>query len=116
MKWLTLKELVVKDFAVTVLGVLYTVIKVIDKITKEETKDIRFYKVKTKNHHVRLLVDNPLGDPCILIKPRGLFKEWGIMEKKDVPNCLVENIFDESCSKEKRRRLISKMMGLKAFW
>lgn len=116
MNWLVLKELVVKDFAVTAMGVLYTVIKIIDKITKEKTEEIGFYKVKTKRHHVRLLIDNTFDDPCILVKPRGFFKEWSIMDKKDVPKCLVEDIFEESCSKEKRKRLVNKMMGLKAFW
>lgn len=116
MNWLSLKELVIRDFAVTAMGVLYAVIKVIDKVTKEKTEDVRFYKLKTKNHHVRLIVDNSFDDPCILVKPKGFFKEWTLMEKKDVPSCLVEDIFNDSCSKEKRKRLINKMMGLKAFW
>lgn len=116
MNWLTFKELVVRDFAVTAMGALFIAIKVIDKISKEKTKDIKFYKVKTENHHVRLLIDGNYDDPFILVKPRGFFKKWDCMARKNIPNCLIQDIFDESCSEEKRSHLINKMMNLRAFW
>ena len=116
MNWLTFKELMVKDFAVKAMGALFVVIKVIDKISKDKTKDIKFYRVKTKNYHVRLLIDGNYDDPFILIKPKGFLKTWACMAKKDIPNCLIQDIFDESCSEEKRKHLINKMMNLKAFW
>lgn len=116
MKWLEVKDLVTKDLAVMVLGALYSVIKVCDRFAKQETTDIRFYKVKTKDHHVRLLVDGHVEDPLILIRPKGLLKLWTAMERKGIPNCLVENIFNDSCSKKERQRLVNKIVGLKAFW
>lgn len=116
MKWLEFKDLVVKDCAIFAMGALYLVIKILDRVTKEKTIDIKFFKVKTKSHHVRLLVDRNIEDPLILVRPKGLLKLWTAMERKGIPNCLINNIFEESCSKKERHRLVNKMMGLKAFW
>lgn len=116
MKWLEFKDLVVKDCAVFAMGALFILIKAIDKVTKEKTIDIKFFKVKTKNHHVRLLVDGHIEDPLILVRQRGLLKLWTAMERKSIPNCLIGNIFEDSCSKKERQRIVNKMVGLKAFW
>lgn len=116
MNWTEFKELLIKEVAVTVLGALYRVIKIIDRFGKTETTDIRMFKVKTKNHHVRLIVDNSYDSPCVIARKRGFFKNWSLIEKKAIPECLVQDIFETSCSKEKRKKLVSKMMDLKAFW
>lgn len=116
MNWLQLKEIATKEFAVKAMGVLYVVIRIIDKIQKEDTKDIRVHKLTTKHHHVILVCDKSFATPCILVKQRGFLKEWKCIDEKDIPKCLVEDIFEESCSDEKRKRLINKMMRLKAFW
>lgn len=116
MNWTEIKELLIKDGAVIVLGVLYHVIKFIDKLDKSTTTDIRFFKVKTKRYHVRLLMDGTYDSPCILARKRGFLKDWSLIEKKDIPECLVQDIFEPTCSNEKRKRLVNKMMELKAFW
>ncbi len=110
-----LKEIVVKEFAIHALEALYHFIKTLDKIEKKtEAKHMRFYKVKTKNYHVRLLVDQ--GEPLTLVRRRGFLKEWDAMDLDSVPLCLKETIFLDSCPPEERNRLVIKMMDLKAFW
>lgn len=116
MKWPQLKEIATKEFAVRAMGALYVVIKLIDKIQKEDTKDIRVHKLTTRHHHVRLICDQSFTTPCILVKQKGFLKEWNCIDEKDIPKCLVQDIFEESCSDEKRKQLVSKMMKLKAFW
>jgi hypothetical protein len=116
MKWIQFKEIATKEFAVKAMGALYLVIKLIDKIQKEDPKDVRMYKLETKHHHIRLIQDSSFATPCMLVKQKGLLKEWRIIDKTDMPECLVEDIFEESCSDEKRKHLINKMMKLKAFW
>jgi hypothetical protein len=116
MKWPEFKELVIKELAIKAIAVLYSFIRVIDRVQKEETKDIRFFSVKTKNYHVRLLVDNSWDSPCILVRKKGLLKDWKLIDKKSIPECLVQDIFEPTCPAEKRRRLVNKMMELKAFW
>lgn len=116
MTFAEVKELLMKEGAIVVLGVLYYVIKIIDKFDKTETTDIRMFKVKTKNYHVRLISDNSWEGPAILARKKGFLKNWAYIDKKAVPECLVQDIFETTCSSEKRKRLVNKMMELKAFW
>lgn len=116
MKWSQLKEIATKEFSIRAMSVLYVVIKTIDKIQKEDTKDIRVYKLTTKHHHVRLVCDRSFATPCMLIKEKGFLKEWYCIDEKELPQCLVEDIFEETCSDDKRKHLVEKMMKLKAFW
>lgn len=116
MKWKEVKEILLKEGAIHVMDVLYVVIKILDRIEKTETTDIMMFKVKAKNYHVRLIVDQSWDGPGILVRKRGFLKDWSFIEKKAVPACLVQDIFEPTCSKEKRQRLINKMMELKAFW
>ncbi len=116
MKWPQIKELLIKELAIKAIGALYSVIKVLDRVQKEETKDIRLFKVKTKNYHVRLLVDHSFDSPCILARRKGFLKDWVCIGRQSMPDCLVEDIFEPTCSDEKRKRLVSKMLELKAFW
>lgn len=104
-----------KEFAIHILEGLYHFIKFLDKKQNTaEAKRMRFYKVKTKNYHVRLLVDN--GEPLTLVRRRGFLKEWDAMNLDGVPLCLKETVFLDSCPDEERQRLVIKMMDLKAFW
>lgn len=116
MKWKEIKEIVLKEGAIHVMDVLYVLIRILDRFEKTETSDIRMFKVKTKNHHVRLIVDRSWEGPGILVRKRGFLKDWSFIEKKAVPACLVQDIFEPTCSNEKRKRLVKKMMELKAFW
>lgn len=116
MKFKEAKELVVKDLAIVAMSALAFAIRVIDKVSKRETQDIRFYKVKTKNYHVRLLVDQSIADPLILIRPRGFLKDWTCMDRRDIPKCIPQDIFEDSCTQEKRKSLVNKIVELKAFW
>lgn len=116
MNWPEIKDLLIKEGAIMALGVLYALIKILDKFERAETTDIRLFKVKTKNYHVRLIVDNSFDSPAVLARKKGFLKEWSLIEKKDIPACLVQDIFETSCSKEKRKKLVGKMMELKAFW
>jgi hypothetical protein len=116
MNWLTLKDLVVKEFAVKAMAALCVLIRVIEKVSKEKIEDIRFYKFKTKNYHVRIMMDTTWQDPFILFRKKGFLKEWVCMDRSDVPEFLARDIFSDSCDEKKRKRLVSKMMELKAFW
>jgi hypothetical protein len=116
MNWKEAKEILIKEGAIHVMDMLYVFIRVLDRIEKTETKDIQMFKVKTKNHHVRLIVDYSWDGPGILVRKKGFMKDWSFIEKKAVPACLVQDIFEPTCSKEKRKRLVGKMMELKAFW
>jgi hypothetical protein len=116
MKFKEIKELVIKDLAITAMGFLAFAINVIEKVGKQETKEIRFFKVKTKNYHVRLLVDQSIADPLILVRPRGFLKDWTCMDRRDIPKCIPQDIFEDSCTQEKRRSLVNKIVELKAFW
>lgn len=111
-----LKDLVVRELAVHAMGVLYLAIKVIDKFSKTSTPDIWVYKAKTKNYHVRIVKDTSWDSPLILFRKRGLLKEWTCIEKSSIPEFLSKGIFSDTCSDKERKRLISKMMELKAFW
>lgn len=110
-----LKDLVVKELAMKAIGALYLFIKVIDKFNKDKTADVVLYKVKTKNYHVRVLKDSNWDDPLIVFRRRGFLKDWTCIDKKNVPE-FAKEIFKDSCSAAQRKRLISKMMELKAFW
>ncbi len=116
MKWPRFKELVIKEFAIKAIGVLYSTIKLLDKIQKQETKDIKLFKVKTKNHHVRLLVDHSFDSPCIIARRKGFLKDWILIDRKSMPECLVQDIFEPTCGHEKRKYLVQRMLELKAFW
>lgn len=116
MNWPEIKELLIKDGAVIALGLLYHFIKLIDRFDKGNATDIKFFKVKTKKYHVRLLKDGAQDSPCVLARRRGLLKDWDLIEKKDIPACLVQDIFEDTCSPERRKRLVSRMLDLKAFW
>ncbi len=112
-----LRDIVEKDFAVMVLGTLYLVIKVVDRFTNDNTlSDIKYYSIKTKNYHVRLLADRPYGESMLLTKPKGFFKEWRAISQDDLPKFLADEIFDDACPKDRRKKLVSKVMELKAFW
>lgn len=115
MQWKKFKEIAMKEFAIHGLEALYYFIRGLDRIQKTtESQHMRFYKVKTKNYHVRLLIDQ--GEPLTLVRKRGFFTEWDAMDLKGVPSCLKDIIFEDSCPAEERKRLVMKMMDLKAFW
>ena len=110
-----LKEIVLQELSMKAIGALYTLIKVIDRFSKDKTTDIALYKAKTKNYHVRILKDTNWDDPLIVFRKRGFLKNWKCIDRKNVPE-FAREIFKESCSEKQRQRLISKMMELKAFW
>jgi len=116
MKLKEFKEVMIKNLAVTAMEALASIIKVIDKVKKQETDDIRFYKIKTENYHVRLLVDTSINDRLILVRPKGFLKEWTWINGCDIPKCIPTNIFDDSCTEEQRKRLVNKIVELRAFW
>ena len=116
MKWKELKEFLIKEGAIHALDALYLAIRIIDRLQKSETTDIRMFKAKTKNYHVRLLIDHSFDSPCFLVRKKGFMREWSLIEKKDVPACFVDDVFETSCSSDKRNRLVNRMLELKAFW
>lgn len=111
-----LKEILEKDLAIKVLGALYLVVGIIDRLTGDHLGDIKFHKIKTKNYHVRLLIDHSFGDSILLIKRKGFFKEWRAISQSDLPKFLADEIFDHDCAEDRRKKLVSKVMELKAFW
>jgi hypothetical protein len=111
-----IKELAIKEFCIVAMDVLGIAIRVIDKIDKEGAQGLRIYKVKTKNYHVRLLADEFFSDSMVLYRPKGFFKDWACIDSRDIPNCIPRSIFSDSCTKENRKRLVNKIMELKAFW
>lgn len=116
MDWTVFKDLVIKEFAVHAIGVLYLAIRVIDRFTKTPSGDICVYKVKTKNYHVRIVKDTSWDSPLILARKKGLLKEWVCIDKSSIPEFISKDIFSDTCSDKDRKRLVSKMMELKAFW
>lgn len=110
--WEEVKECLIRDAGVIAICSIHFCLRVASKfVTKQGDIDylakFGLQKIKTKTHHIRVFFDNQHTAPLIIIKPRGLLKLWRPMSKQ---------VFDPDCSAEKRKRLLGKIVGLKAFW
>ena len=119
--WEEVKECLIRDAGVIAICSIHFCLRVASKfVTKQSDIDylskFGLQKIKTKTHHIRVFFDNQHTAPLIIIKPRGLLKLWRPMSKQDMPEFVADQVFDPDCSAEKRKRLLGKIVGLKAFW
>src|SRR5271169_555070 len=117
--WDEVKECLTREGAVIAIGALHFFLRVAAKLVTKQA-DIDFLaefvllKIKTKTHHIRVFYQH--REPLIIIRPRGFLKLWQVMERADMPKFVAEEVFDPYCPAEKRKRLLGKIIGLKAFW
>jgi hypothetical protein len=111
MKWTDIKERIIREFAIVALDVVYIAAK---RFAKEELKHDFLYSFRTPTHRVRVLAVP--GDPYLIVRPKGFGKLWKAIEKKDIPAVMAEEVFAETCTPERRKQLVKKITGLRAFW
>jgi hypothetical protein len=122
MKWSEIKESIVLDGAIILLEALTLCECILDKfISEEEERNSgKFYldKIKTRKYHMIILrdPDNTWDDPIIFIRPKGFLKTWQPFNTDILPETIAAEAFSDSCTLEKRKRLITKMIDLSAFW
>jgi hypothetical protein len=124
MDWTEIKERLLREGAVMMLDILYVSFSVISKIIKITNKKaldfpfegVEFHKVVVPTHYARVLTDVAGLDQCILARPKGFLKKWDSIERKAMPPILADQLFGTECTKEQRKRIVKKIVGLKAFW
>lgn len=116
MKFEDIKESIVQDTALIAIELLLPILCMIDRFAANELSDIKIYRANTKNYHVRVLADNAFQDSFIVMRPKGLLKIWTAINPDEIPECISKEIFQVSCSKERRKKLINKVVELRAFW
>ena len=112
-KWEHIKQSVITEAAIICIDLMFAVFPRLDKAI---TEDYAYYKITTPTHRVRLLADDLRRDKIIISKPKGWLKVWTAMNNKSVPYIFADEIFDKKCTSQRRQKLVTKMIGLKAFW
>jgi len=119
---LLIKNRIITELIVSSMPIVFNIGKILDKLLEESfTENCFLYKIKTKTHHVIFFMEeNGSGSSnFLIIKPRNILKflkPWSILEKKDMPEILADEIFDLSCDVNRRKTLIQKVLKLRAFW
>jgi hypothetical protein len=112
-----LKEILIKNFAVMAISLLEKIGHLVNRFSKEQLEYMNVYKVKTKNYRVVIFVSSGfISEYWMIYKPKGFLNEWKHIQKEKLPECLVGDVFKDSCSPKERKRLVSKIMELKSFW
>lgn len=117
-----IKNIIITELIISSLPVIFNISQIIDKLMEKSfTENCFIYKIKTKTHHVIFFTEESgLGSyNFLIIKPRNILKflkPWSILEKKDMPEILAEEIFDLSCAVKRRKYCIEKVLLLRAFW
>lgn len=102
-----------------VIGALFVGIRVISLIGPETKTDFGkayLFNVKTPTHRVKVFLDFRAGGHLMLFRQRGFLKQWENADKDEIPSFLAEEIFSVDCPKERREKLVDKVLKLRAFW
>lgn len=116
---LIIKNYILTELIVSSIPVVFNLSQIIDKLFETNlTKNMFADRIKTKTHHVVIFMEE-IGygsSNFIIIKLKGFFKPWLIIDKQDMPGVLANEIFDLSCAVKRRKVLIEKVIGLRAFF
>lgn len=106
MKWEEIKAYILPDIVIMAA-------QIINRFHPK--KGFRIDRVKTERYHIRMFLSYGEVD-FLLIRPKGFFKIWEMMEKDAIPSSIANEAFDKSCTPERRCQLVSKAIDLKTFW
>jgi len=109
------KDYIAIEFAINTANILYTIIDFIDK-NKGEYNPHFMQIIRTSTHKIVISVDS--SGKNILAKKRGFFEWWENVDfVGDVlPSKMLDYIFDKEYDKNKKGKIISKLLKLKPFW